>query len=110
MESRLLYGPVQDGIIRSGLVLQVPAHRLFVTAACLFAAAYLFLSLRLSAIFKKKGIPAWKAYVPFLNAWEAFVLIGKRGWCCLLLLIPLVQYAALLLLCLRLGELSRKAS
>jgi hypothetical protein len=52
--------------------------------------SYAISSFLLSRIFKKAGIEAWKAWVPFLNIWM-FLEIGKqKGWYLLLNFIPVV--------------------
>ena len=43
-------------------------------------AAYVIYSIFLSKIFKKASLPAWQAWVPFLNAWRPLELGGKKGY------------------------------
>ena len=43
-------------------------------------AAYVIYSIFLSKIFKKASLPAWQAWVPFLNAWRTLELGGKKGY------------------------------
>ena len=41
---------------------------------------YIVYSIFLSKIFKKASLPAWQAWVPFLNAWRTLELGGKKGY------------------------------
>ncbi len=53
-------------------------------------ASYAISAFLLSRIFKKAGIEAWKAWVPFYNIW-VFLEIGKqKGWYLLLNFVPFV--------------------
>ncbi len=105
MEGRLLYGAVQDGWVRAGLTgTHLPRRWLIGITGFLFLAAYLLLAHRLSSILKKRGRPAWKAYIPFLNGWEACKLCERSGWFSLLLLLPFIQYILLIQLCILLDQ------
>lgn len=41
---------------------------------------YVWLALALTALLRKAGQPAWKAWVPVVNAWTLFTLGGMAGW------------------------------
>ena len=43
----------------------------------------------LSKLFEKAGIEAWKAYIPFLNAWEWIKLIEKPKYWMVLIILPI---------------------
>ncbi len=43
----------------------------------------------LAQLFKKAGVKSWKAYVPFLNAWEWIKLIEKPKYWIILLILPI---------------------
>lgn len=45
----------------------------------------------LFGIFKKAGIPGWKALVPFYNLWVWLQITGRPAWWFLLLLIPVIN-------------------
>ena len=53
---------------------------LMVVLLLLVLAAYVIYSIFLSRIFKKASLPAWQAWVPFLNAWQTLELGGKKGY------------------------------
>lgn len=62
-----------------------------------FVIAYAVCAFFLGMIFKKAGVPQWKAWVPFVNGWAFFELGGQKGWISLLALlgwIPLVGFVA----------------
>jgi hypothetical protein len=51
---------------------------------------YVYYALAVSAIFRKAGLKAWPAWVPFFNTWRILQLGGQKGWWLLVGLIPLV--------------------
>ena len=60
------------------------------------AGVYVWTALALTAVFRKAGLPAWRAWVPVVNSWTLFALAGMRGWWAVVLLagaavLPLVQ-------------------
>ena len=56
----------------------------------LIAALYIWTALALSAVFRKSGEQAWKAWVPILNQVVLLELGRLSGWLYLLVLIPVV--------------------
>jgi hypothetical protein len=57
--------------------------------------SYVVTSLFMGMMFKKAGIPAWKAWVPVYNAWTFLEMGDQKGWISLLLLlswIPLLGF------------------
>lgn len=58
------------------------------------AAIYVIMALLLSRIFKKAGVPQWKAWVPVYNNWVLLELGGQQGFWAVLAFIPIVQIVA----------------
>jgi hypothetical protein len=54
--------------------------------------AYIFYGFALMAIFRKAGLKAWPAWVPFFNVWRVLQLGGQKGWWVLIALIPVVGW------------------
>lgn len=58
----------------------------------LFAVAvYVFVAICLMRIFKKAGVPAWIAWVPFYNNWKTLEIGGQQGFWAVLAIIPFVN-------------------
>ena len=55
----------------------------------LFIIGTLGFHIGLYGMFKKAGIPAWKAFVPFYNTWEISKLLGIRPYWFFLQFIPI---------------------
>lgn len=62
-----------------------------------FYAVYSWL---LSRVFRKAGIPAWKAWVPVYNLWVFLELGGQPGWIAILAVIPAASIIATVFLCI----------
>ncbi|MET0673086.1 MAG: DUF5684 domain-containing protein [Microbacterium pygmaeum] len=62
---------------------------------------YVWTALALSAVFGKSGVPAWKAWVPFLNTIELLQLGGLSGWLVLLVLFPPALWVVVVIACYR---------
>lgn len=60
-----------------------------------FAALYVWTALALSAVFRKSGEEAWKAWVPVLNIVVLLQLGGLSGWLVLVALVPVLGAFAL---------------
>ncbi|MDY0910318.1 DUF5684 domain-containing protein [Microbacterium sp. CFBP9034] len=60
-----------------------------------FAALYVWTAIALSAVFRKSGEEAWKAWVPVLNVFALLQLGGLSGWLVLLVLVPILGPLAL---------------
>lgn len=73
--------------------------------ALLSLALYVWTALALSAVFRKSGEEAWKAWVPFLNLAVLLRLGGMSPWFLLLLVVPvlgqLVVWVVLVIACFR---------
>ena len=57
--------------------------------------AYVIGAIFMGMMFKKAGVPAWKAWVPVYNSWTFLELGGQKGWLSLLILlawIPLLGF------------------
>lgn len=59
---------------------------------------YVLNAFLLSRIFKKAGIEPWKAWVPIYNSWVMLELGEQKGWWAVLLLVPFVNFVALVFL------------
>lgn len=60
----------------------------------MFVIAYVVFSLLLARIFKKAGVQAWKAWVPFYNTWIMLELGDQQGFWAVLALIPVVGFVS----------------
>lgn len=49
--------------------------------------SYVVGAIFMGMMFKKAGVPAWKAWVPLYNVWTFLELGGQKGWISLLLLL-----------------------
>lgn len=63
-------------------------------AFVILAAAYVIVSFLLGKIFKKAGLPAWIAWVPFYNTWKMLEIGGQQGYWSILTLVPVVNIVA----------------
>ena len=84
----------------------IPALGLLFGLAFLFlylavlAGAYALFAWLLSRVFRKAGIPAWKAWVPVYNGWVFLELGGQPGWIAVLTLIPVGNVVATVFMCI----------
>jgi hypothetical protein len=78
-----------------------------ITSTVLSLVLYLWTALALSAVFRKSGEDAWKAWVPILNEVVVLRLGGFSGWFLLFALVPvfgwIVLYAVHVLACHRIN-------
>jgi hypothetical protein len=72
----------------------------FVLYLVLIAGVYVLFSWLLSRLFRKAGIPAWKAWVPVYNYWVFLELGGQQGWLAILMLVPVANIVATVFLCI----------
>jgi len=77
-----------------------PATRVFLAGLLLFLIiisiiTYVITAFLLGRVFKKAGIPAWIAWVPFYNGWKMLEMGDQKGYWSVLMLVPIVNYAAL---------------
>ena len=70
------------------------ARSMIVAPIAVSAALYVWIALALSAVFRKSGEEAWKAWVPILNAVVLLQLGGLSGWLLLLGLVPFLGWLA----------------
>jgi hypothetical protein len=56
--------------------------------------SYVLYSWMLGKIFKKAGVEAWKAWVPFYNIWIMYKLGNTAGWWTILLFVPIINIVA----------------
>jgi hypothetical protein len=56
--------------------------------------AYVVMAILLGRIFKKAGVEAWKAWVPFYNHWTLLELGGQQGFWAVLVIVPFVNIVA----------------
>ena len=61
----------------------------------LSAGLYVWVALALSAVFRKSGVEAWKAWVPILNTVVVLQLAGLSPWLVVLAFVPVVNIAFL---------------
>ena len=54
--------------------------------------AYVLFAIFTGKIFKKAGVPAWMAWVPFLNNWKFLEIGGQQGWLSLLTLTAIIPF------------------
>lgn len=73
---------------------------IMLTYLTFLAALYALSAWLLGRVFKKAGIPQWKAWVPLYNFWVFLELGGQQGWLALLLLIPIVNIVTTVFLCI----------
>jgi hypothetical protein len=72
----------------------------FVLYLVLIAGVYVLFSWLLSRLFRKAGIPSWKAWVPIYNHWVFLELGGQQGWLAILMLVPVANIVAAVFLCI----------
>lgn len=68
------------------------ASVLFLGLGIIALITYVIGAIFMGMIFKKAGIPAWKAWVPVYNSWVFLELGGQKGWWVLLSLIPFLNF------------------
>ena len=66
----------------------------------LLAGVYALFAWLLSRVFRKAGIPEWKAWVPVYNYWVFLELGGQQGWIAILTVIPVAGIVATVFLCI----------
>lgn len=59
---------------------------------------YVFSAICLMRIFKKAGVPAWIAWVPFYNNWKLLEIGGQQGFWAVLAILPIVNIASAIFL------------
>ncbi len=66
----------------------------FLVVLAIFVVSYVVFALLLGRIFKKAGVPSWKAWVPIYNSWILLELGDQKGYWAVLSLIPVVNIVA----------------
>jgi hypothetical protein len=56
--------------------------------------SYVLYSWMLGKIFKKAGVEAWKAWVPFYNIWIMYKLGNTASWWTILMFVPIINIVA----------------
>lgn len=49
-------------------------------------------------ILRKAGLPMWIGFVPVYNQWKLFEMGGRAGWWAILLLVPIVNIVAIVVM------------
>lgn len=68
----------------------------FMALGFLAIVSYVVSALFMGLMFKKAGIPAWKAWVPVYNSWTFLEMGGQKGWISLLLLLGWIPLLGLI--------------
>jgi len=66
----------------------------------IIASFYALFAWLLSRVFRKAGIPAWKAWVPIYNFWVFLELGGQPGWIAILAVVPVGSIVAAVFMCI----------
>ncbi|MHB1171337.1 MAG: DUF5684 domain-containing protein [Lacisediminihabitans sp.] len=66
----------------------------------LLLGSYALYAWLLGRVFRKAGIPQWKAWVPIYNSWVFLELGGQQGWLAILAFIPIANIVAVVFLCI----------
>lgn len=83
---------------QEALGLALAGTAIFTTLLLLAVVLYLVSALGWWRMFKKAGVPGWKAFVPFVNIYEMYKLswVGKKfwGWLCFSVISAALFYCA----------------
>jgi len=74
----------------------------------IIASAYVINSVLWAQIFKKAGVPQWKAWVPVYNQWIVYELGDQKGFWAVLAFIPVVNLAALVFMYIAMHNIGLK--
>lgn len=55
-------------------------------------------------LFEKAGEPGWASIIPFMNVYKIFKISWGNGWIFLLLLIPVVNIAIYIIMCIKFSK------
>lgn len=66
----------------------------------IIAGFYALFAWLLSRVFRKAGIPVWKAWVPIYNFWVFLELGGQPGWIAILAVVPVGNIVATVFMCI----------
>lgn len=101
MNSLSLFGLTSNDIYSvdtSNAAASAVAAGLILFAFLLLIVTYIVVSIMLARIFKKAGVAGWKAWVPVYNTWVMLELGDQKGWWALLLIVPIVNFVAIIFL------------
>jgi len=87
--------------------LMVPAVALGLLMLVVAVGGYVWLALALSRVFSKRGVEAWRAWVPVLNAAEILRLGRISPWLIVLCFIPVLDLCGLVLLIVAMHRVNR---
>lgn len=81
----------------------------FVLFSILFGIVlYVVCAIFLGKIFKKAGVPAWAAWVPFYNSWKLLEIGGQQGFWAVLAIIPIVNYVSAVFMYIAMYHVGKK--
>jgi hypothetical protein len=81
----------------------------FVLFIIVFAISlYVVYAIFLGKIFKKAGVPAWAAWVPFYNNWKLLEIGGQQGFWAVLAIIPIVNYVSAVFMFIAMYHVGKK--
>jgi len=81
---------------------------LFIFAFIFFVIAYVVTAIFLGMIFKKAGVPAWKAWVPFYNSWTLLELGDQPGFWAIIAIIPVVNIVSIVFMYIAMYKIGLK--
>jgi hypothetical protein len=70
--------------------------------------SYVVGAILLGRIFKKAGVESWKAWVPIYNTWVMLQIGGQQGFWSILLLITVINIAAIVFMYIAMYEIGLK--
>jgi len=70
--------------------------------------AYVIGAIFLGMLFKKAGIPAWKAWVPIYNSWTLLQMGGQNGFWAVIALIPVVNIISAVFMYIAMYNIGKK--
>ena len=80
----------------------------FLSVLLLVAAVYVVYAIFTGRIFKKAGVPAWIAWVPFYNNWKLLEIGGQQGFWSVLAIIPIVNYVSAVFMYIAMYHIGKK--
>ncbi len=80
----------------------------FLFALAIVAVSYVIVALLMGRIFKKAGVPSWKAWVPVYNSWVLLELGDQKGYWAVLALIPFVNIVAVVFMLIAMYNIGLK--
>lgn len=104
------YGITRSAELSSGETAVMAAFGIGIIIFALVVGVILYVisALLLANVFKKAGVPAWKAWVPFVNNWATLEMGGQKGFWAVLAIIPIVNFASLVFLIMAIHNINLK--